>query len=457
MRLTLYPLTCDLSPVIGQECLPNPCATRVAALFAAAQALVAPTQREAQCEGGSFSNQFQWTNFRDGTEHWLTDYWFTDLLIMKAATSLLLFSVIGLLAFGIVTLVSASTGQPEARFLIMQPIWAGLGLVGCLAAAAIDYRWLKKFWWLLLIAAVVMLACVWVPGLGIARKGAARWIGTSGFRLQPSEFAKIALIIALAWYGERFQRFMPQFKRGVLIPVAGIGVILAMIFLEPDVGTTALLAVVSALMLLIAGARWSFIALPAVLLAGGLALFIAHNPMRSERIYSWLHPYETRFDKGMQTWNSMAAFGSGGLKGVGLGEGRQKLGFVPENHTDFILSIIGEELGLAATLSVLAAYLVILICGVYIAWHAPDTFGMLLASGITLLIGMQAVINIGVVTGALPNKGIALPFLSYGGSNLVIMLACIGLLIGIGRQAHVPMPARQREMETDELAAPGTA
>jgi cell division protein FtsW len=159
----------------------------------------------------------------------------------------------------------------------------------------------------------------------------------------------------------------------------------------------------------------------------------------------------------MQTWQSMAAFGSGGLQGVGLGEGRQKLGFVPENHTDFILSVIGEELGLAATLSVIAAYLVILICGVYIAWHAAETFGMLLASGITFLIGLQALINMGVVTGALPNKGIALPFLSYGGSNLVIMLGCVGLLIGIGRQAPVAVMAKSREIETDELAAPGAA
>jgi len=376
---------------------------------------------------------------------------------MKIATSLLLFSVLGLLVFGIVTLVSASTGQPEARFLVMQPIWAGIGLVACLVAAAIDYRWLKSVWWLLLLVAIGLLACVWVPHLGLTRNGATRWIGTQSFRLQPSEFAKIALIISLAWYGERYQRFMPQFFRGLLIPCLGAGVLLGLIFKEPDVGTTALLGAVTCVLLLIAGARWSYIVVPMSLAAAALAIFIARDPMRSERIYAWLHPYETRFDKGMQTWQSMAALGSGGVQGVGLGEGRQKLGFVPENHTDFILSIIGEELGLAATLAVIAAYLAILICGVYIAWHATDTFGMLLASGITFLIGLQAVINIGVVTGAFPNKGIALPFLSYGGSNLVVMLGCIGLLIGVGRQAPSPSTARSREIETDELTAPGVA
>ncbi|MEY2409607.1 MAG: cell division protein FtsW, partial [Verrucomicrobiota bacterium] len=285
------------------------------------------------------------------------------------------------------------------------------------------------------------------------------WIGHGSFRLQPSEFVKIALIIALAWYGDRFQKYMPDFKRGVVVPGVFVSGILLLLFKEPDVGTTALLAAVTGVMLLIAGARWLYLIPPVVVLGIGLTVFIAHDPMRSERVYAWLHPYETRFDKGMQTWQSMAAFGSGGAQGVGLGEGRQKLGFVPENHTDFILSIIGEELGLAATVSVLLAYLVILLCGVYIAWHAADTFGMLLACGITFLMGMQAVMNIGVVTGALPNKGIALPFLSYGGSNLVIMLACVGLLLSVARQAPAPAPSRrrQRDLCEDELAAPQTS
>ncbi|MFM1768457.1 MAG: Lipid flippase FtsW [Verrucomicrobiota bacterium] len=374
---------------------------------------------------------------------------------MKAATSLLLFSVVGLLVFGIVTLVSASMSQPEARFLVMQPIWAGLGLLACLAGAAINYRWLRSAWWVLLLLAIVLLVCVWIPGLGVRRNGASRWIGVGSFGIQPSELAKVALIVALAWYGERYQRFMSQFLRGAVIPGAGAAVVLGLIFKEPDVGTTALLGALTCLLLLIAGARWFHVGLPVALACAALATFIANNPMRSDRIYAWLHPYETRLDTGLQAWQSMAALGSGGVRGVGLGEGRQKLGFVPENHTDFILSVIGEELGLAATLSVIAAYLTILTCGVYIAWHAADTFGMLLASGITFLIGLQATINIGVVTGAFPNKGIALPFLSYGGSNLVVMLGCVGLLLSVGRLAAVP--ARVRELNPDAAAEPGLA
>jgi len=373
---------------------------------------------------------------------------------MKAATSLLLFSVLGLLALGIVMLVSASTGQQQARYLIMQPIWAGIGLGALLIAASGDYRWLKKFWWAPLLLSVALLALVWVPHVGVTKNGASRWISFGKVGMQPSEFAKIALIIAIAWYGERYQRHMSTFTRGVLIPSLAIGAVLFLIFKEPDVGTTLLLAAVSAVMLLVAGLRWRYV-LPS-LVAGLIAIgvFIANDPMRSGRFYAWLHPEETRLDKGMQTYQSVAALGSGGLKGVGLGEGRQKLGFVPEHHTDFIFSVIGEELGLAATLSVVFAFMVILICGVYIAWNAADTFGMLIATGITFLIAMQVVINLGVVTGALPNKGLALPFISYGGSNLVIMLGCVGLLINIGRHAGDRLPVAASLADLDELAAP---
>src|SRR6266516_84605 len=179
-------------------------------------------------------------------------------------------------------------------------------------------------------------------------------------------------------------------------------------------------------MLLIGGVRWMFIAPPVLAAVVGLGFSLLNDRMRLKRIFSWLDLDKHKDGVGYQAYQAMLALGAGGWTGLGLGNGRQKLGFVPENHTDFILSIIGEELGLIATLSVLVAYLTILICGAYIAWRAADTFGMLLASGITFLIGFQAVINIGVVTGALPNKGIALPFLSYGGSNLLLMLTCVG-------------------------------
>ena len=355
---------------------------------------------------------------------------------------------------GIVTLVSAGTGQVASRFQMMQPIWAVVGLAACAGAAWFDYRRLRKVWWMILLVALALLALVWVPGVGLSINGSARWIGYGGLRVQPSELAKVALILSLAWYADRFSRFMDTFWRGLVVPCLGVGTLLFLIFKEPDVGTTLLLAAVSGLMLLIAGVRWSYVLPPLVLGLVGVMFFVAHDSVRSQRVYAWLHPEETRLDKGMQTYQSVAAFGSGGAYGVGLGEGRQKLGFVPEHHTDFIFSVIGEELGLVATLSVLTAFMLILACGVYISWNAADTFGMQIAAGITFLIALQVLINVGVVTGALPNKGLALPFLSYGGSNLVVMLACVGLLISVGRHATVGAAIPNPAGGLDDLAAP---
>jgi len=280
---------------------------------------------------------------------------------------------------------------------------------------------------------VLMLALVLFTG---KVNGARRWFKFGGMSLQPSEFAKVALIIALAWYGEHFQRQMPQWKRGILIPGLLIGLTVGLIFKEPDVGNALVLASVSGILLLIAGIRLKYFLPPVLAVAVGVGVFIYHNPMRSERIYSWLHLEETRRDKGRQAYEAMVALGSGGLTGKGLGDGRQKLGFVPFHHTDFIFSIIGEELGLVATALVVVAFIAIVFCGTYIAMNARDTFGLLLGTGITFLIGLQAFINIGVVTSALPNKGLPLPFISYGGSNLLAMLASVGLLLNIARQAR---------------------
>ena len=354
-------------------------------------------------------------------------------------------------------LFSASTGQPEANYLVMQPMWCSLGLFACLIASSGDYRWLKRFsWmpWLLLAIAVALLVLVFVPGIRAKINGASRWIRYGKFSMQPSELAKIALIVALAFYGERYQRKMPGFFHGIVVPGVILSIVLGLIFLEPDVGTALLLAAVSAAMLLLAGIRWRYFLPPVLLAAVGLGLFLWKNPMRSERIYSWLHLEETKMDKGMQAYQAMVALGAGGVSGVGLGDGRQKFGFVPEHHTDFIFSVIGEELGLIATLLVVAAFITIAICGVYIAGHAKDTFGMLIASGITFLISFQAVINIGVVTSALPNKGLSLPFISYGGSNLVVMLASIGLLLNIARNAGQSARNAHPAMEAAGLSSP---
>jgi cell division protein FtsW len=386
---------------------------------------------------------------------------------MKVAVTTLAFCVAALLALGMVMLYSSSVGmltrgpgapQVGTHYLMMQLIWCVLGLGLCLAATALDYRLLKKFAWPLFAVAIVLLVLVLLPlPHGITKKinGAHRWLILPGMRLQPSELGKIALLILLAWYGERYQRQMHTLVRGIVCPAVLIAPVLGLIFVEPDYGSTILLASVGGTMLLIAGVRWKYFVPPIVLGIVALAISIWHDPMRMKRIFSWLDLEAHKSGVGYQAYNAMLALGSGGWSGLGLGNGRQKLGFVPENHTDFIFSIIGEELGLIATLLVVVAFVVIVICGIYIALNARDTFGFLLGSGITFLIGLQAFINIGVVTSALPNKGLPLPFISYGGSNLLAMLACVGLLFGIARQSRAREGgALGAPAETDTLPAP---
>jgi cell division protein FtsW len=353
---------------------------------------------------------------------------------MKAAVTMLVFCVAALLALGMVMLYSSSMAQAGARYLLMQLVWCAIGLGLCLAATLIDYRWLKKFAWPLFALAIFLLLLVFVPHIGVKVNGARRWIHAGNIRFQSSELAKLALIIALAWYGEHFQRQMPTWKRGIVIPAVFIGIILGLVFVEPDRGTTILLGSVSAVMLIIAGVRWTYIVLPVTLALAGLGVSLARDPMRTRRIFSWLDLEAHKSGVGYQAYQAMIALGAGGWAGLGLGNGRQKMGFVPENHTDFIFSIIGEELGLVTTLLVVMAFVGVIVCGIYIALRAQDSFGMLLGCGITFLIGLQAFINIGVVTSALPNKGLPLPFISYGGSNLLMMLIAVGILLSIARQ-----------------------
>ena len=297
---------------------------------------------------------------------------------MKVAVTVLTFCVAALLALGMVMLYSSSMTQVGARYLIMQLIWCALGLMSCLAAALLDYRILKKFAWPLFILALLLLAAVLEKHLGVIRGNARRWFSFHGVSFQPSEFARLAMIIVLAWYGEHFQRQMPTLKRGVVIPGLLIGAMLLLIFREPDWGTTILLAAVSGGMLIVAGARWRYFVPPVLAGLGGLLFLLWNNPMRMKRIFSWLYLEEHKSDTGFQAYQAMLALGSGGWTGLGLGNGRQKLGFVPEHHTDFILAIIGEELGLIATLLIVAAFMAIVFCGIYIARHARDAFGMLL-------------------------------------------------------------------------------
>jgi cell division protein FtsW len=377
---------------------------------------------------------------------------------MRLAVTTLIVCVAGLLALGIVMLYSSSMADTGRNLLVMQLVWCAIGFGLCLTAAVVDYRRLKPLAWPLFGLAVVLLTLVWAPKIGIRIHGSNRWVGIKGtpISLQPSELAKLALVMVLAWYGERYLRQMSDWKRGILIPAAFIGIVLALIFREPDRGATMLLAAVSGAMLLIAGVRWRYILPPLVLGATALVFSLLHDPNRSKRIFAWLNPEETKGGVGYQAYNSMLALGTGGWTGTGLGNGMQKLGFLPMHTTDFIFSSIGEELGLVASLLVIIGFVAIVVSGLFIAGRAPDPFGLLLGSGVTFLIGLQAAINIGVVTNTLPNKGMSLPFISYGGSNLLMALSWIGLLLSIARHARAPDSLRERSADPD-LADPDAA
>jgi cell division protein FtsW len=376
---------------------------------------------------------------------------------MKVAVTLLVFCVAALLALGMVMLYSSSMTQVGAHYLVMQLIWCGLGILSCVIATSVDYALLRKFAWPLLAIAVLLLGLVLIPQVGLKINGARRWLGYGGFRIQPSELAKLAAIVITAWYCERYQRQMRDWKRGILLPGLILTPVLLLIFIEPDRGTTILLAGVLSVMLLIAGIRWEYFAVPFVLGGTAIGVSLWHDPMRMKRIFAWLYLEENKSGVGYQAYQSMLALGSGGLFGLGLGNGRQKLGFVPEHHTDFIFSIIGEELGLVATMAVVVTFVVIILCGIYIAMRARDNFGTMLGCGITFLIGFQAFINIGVVTSALPNKGLPLPFISYGGSNLLMMLTCIGVLLSIARHARETVAKPDAVFSPDNPFSPRTA
>ena len=354
---------------------------------------------------------------------------------MRQVSVMLVFSVGALIALGLVMLYSASMTEAGHRMLVKQSQWLCLGGFACIVATLVDYRLLRKYSWVILGTSTLLCALVLIPGIGHKIGGARRWFKLGGVSFQPSELAKIAILIWIAFYCEWQTRNIKNFKQGIIFPGLALGGVLCLILVEPDRGTFILMSAVCAGILFVAGVRFHYLAVPVVLGAVGIAYLLWVDPVRSARILSWLNPEEYRMTTGYQNWQALIALGNGGIVGVGLGDGRQKLGFVPEHHTDFIYSVIGEELGLVATISVIIAFAVIAYCGITIAWKSRDRFGYYLATGITLLVTTQAIVNIGVVTAVFPNKGMSLPFISYGGSNLMAMMACIGVLLSVARRA----------------------
>jgi cell division protein FtsW len=333
-------------------------------------------------------------------------------------------SVLGL------TILFSSTASLRADpyfFLKRQLIWLGLAVAAGWLVSRLDLEHFRRYAWIIAGVALVALLAVLIPPIGVTVNGARRWVELGFARIQPSEFGKIAMVFALAHYCGINQRHMPDFKRGFMIPSAGIGLFAVLILAEPDYGTTALTCGVGFIMLFLAGVLLRFLVPTVIAGLGAFSLLVWHDPVRFGRITSFLDVEGNRSDGAYQLWQAILAFASGGLEGAGLGNGRQQMTFLPEAHTDFIFAIVGEELGLWYTLAVVAAFAGLFAAGLAHARRAPNLFGYLFVVGSLLLLALQAIINLGVVTGSFPTKGMSMPFISYGGSNLVLM----GIILGI--------------------------
>ena len=363
----------------------------------------------------------------------------------RVSVLLLLAPVVALVALGLVMLAStgafsAESGSDLYFNVKRQVLWLCVGSGACLFLALTDYHLFEKFRVPLFVATVLLLVACFVPFIGERVNGASRWvsakaIGLDFLRFQPSELAKLCAIVFLAaWYHRRDKEEAAEFGEGFFRPLLLIGLLVLLIGAEVDLGSAALVVAVSVSIMFVAGVGIRYLTAMAGAGLAGLGLMIAIIPNRTARFVAFLDLEAHKFDIGMQQWRGLLALGSGGAEGMGLGLGRQKMAYLPFAHTDFIFPIIGEELGVYYTLGVVLCFALILAAGYVIALHAPDRFGRLLAFGLTTAIVIQAALNIAVTTGTLPNKGLPLPFVSYGGSNLLFCLASLGIILNIYRQ-----------------------
>ena len=368
--------------------------------------------------------------------------------------SVIVVCVAALVVLGLVVLFSASSpikGGPYA-YLYKQFIFLAVAIAAGWVVAMVDLEQLRKFAWVVGVLALVALLFVLIPGIGIKVNGARRWVGFGGVRLQVSEFAKLAMVFSLAHYLALNQSKLHDLLRGFIIPLGWIGLFSGLIILEPDFGAAFLIGTIGVVLLFLAGVRLKFL-LPAIgSLLGLFALLILFNPLRLQRVLSFLDPEANRQGTGYQPWQAMLAFAAGGVDGVGLGNGRQQNAFLPEAHTDYIFAIMGEEMGLIFTLTVVILFSTIFVAGLLHVRRAPNLFQFLLVTGALLLNCLQAIINLGVVTSLLPSKGMALPFISAGGSNLLLMGLLVGVIINSARTWERPTPLVRRRSLTEVVA-----
>lgn len=351
-----------------------------------------------------------------------------------------------LTVIGLVVLFSASQGMhEEATFLLGRQIrWLVIAMAGCLFFTFVPMERLERAAPVFLGASLLGLFLVLIPGIGVTVNGAQRWIDLGGQRLQPSEFAKFGLIVAVAAWYARYQRLAGTFVVGFLIPATVLGIFVVLIILQPDFGTAGLCGLTAYCVFFLAGCRIYYLFPTAILGLVGISVLVYLDPVRLERITAFLDPEGNRADGAYQLMQSIIALGAGGLTGVGIGNGRQQNEYLPEAHTDFIFSIVGEEMGLIATGSVVLLFGMFFLLGLQQMRRAPNVFEALLYAGALFFITFQSLINLGVVTGLLPTKGMSLPFISYGGSNLVVVYAMLGVILNGFRSWNRPALERAR-------------
>lgn len=353
----------------------------------------------------------------------------------------LFYVVFFILAIGVVMVYSASTyygmyvipAHDSMYFLKRQILFAALGIIAMLFMMAFDYHKLKKLTLLILIITVILLIAVFFFE---AKKGAQRWITIGPFSLQPSEIAKYAVVLFLALSLEQKGERVKGLMYG-MVPYLGFsGFFAGMVLLQKNLSIASVIMIVTLIVLFVSGARLKDFAVILPVLFAGAVFFIFSEPYRKARLLNFTNPWQDPAGDGYQLIQSFLALGSGGITGLGLGQSRQKTLYMPEPHNDFIFSIIGEELGLIGCLFIIALFGILIWRGITIAIKAKDTYGTLLAVGITSVIAVQAIINIAVVTGSMPVTGVPLPFISYGGSSLVINMTAMGILLNISRQTE---------------------
>jgi len=362
--------------------------------------------------------------------------------MIKGASIFLCLAVAALLTLGLVMLASASAKwdmkADQYEYLVKQSRWLGVGILVMIGLAFVDYRKLRTIAWPALAVTCVALGCCYLPGIGVEVNGERRWIDLPGLgRFQPSEPAKLFIMVGLATWYARNQAEIGKFWRGYVGPALLLGVPLLLILFEKDMGTSAALGAAGLLVMFVAGTRLRYLVPTVAAAAAGLVLMVQMSPNRMARIMAFMDLDKYREGAAWQQWLALRAFGNGGLEGVGLGNGIVKQMNLPEHHTDFIFPVIGEELGLWYTMGVVFCFVVIFLMGVAISLNASDLFGRILGLGVTSIIVIPAMMNIGVTTASLPNTGLPLPFVSYGGSNLVFTMAMVGVLLSLHRKGMV--------------------